>query len=173
MKVDERLKKFLSKKPFLEKNIFVAPNATVVGDVRIGSYSSVWYGSILRADINYIEIGRCTNVQDGVIGHLSDDQPLIIGDYVTVGHGAIIHACKIENECLIGMNATILDGAVIGEQTTIAAGAVVPSGMIVPPGSLITGIPGKLKRILNGEERKELKNWAKKYVEVAKAHQNN
>lgn len=144
----------------------------MVGDVRIGSYSSVWYGSILRADINYIEIGRCTNVQDGVIGHLSDDQPLIIGDYVTVGHGAIIHACKVENECLIGMNATILDGAVIGEQTTIAAGAVVPSGMIVPPGSLITGIPGKLKRILNGEERKELKNWAKKYVEVAKAHQN-
>ncbi len=154
----------------LAADTFIAPNSTIVGDVRVGPQSSIWYGSILRADINYIEIGRCSNIQDGVIGHLSDDQPLVLGDYVTVGHGAIIHACTIEDECLIGMNATILDGAVIGKQSTIAAGAVVPVGMIVPPGSLIAGVPGKLKRVLNEEERKGLRKWAEKYIEVAKAH---
>ena len=82
-------------------------------------------------------------MQDGVIGHLSDDYPLIVGDYVTVGHGAVIHACKIGDECLIGMNATILDGAVIGRQSIIAAGTVVPTGMVVPEGSLVAGVPGK------------------------------
>ena len=166
-----RLKKFLSQKPVLGADSFVASNATILGDVRVGEHSSIWYGSVLRADINYIEVGRCSNIQDGVIGHLSDDQPLIVGDYVTVGHGAIIHACTIEDECLIGMNSTILDGAVIGTQSTIAAGAVVPAGMIVPPGALIAGVPGKLKRILKEEEREELKKWAEKYIDVAKAHQ--
>lgn len=171
MNTNGRLEKFLSKKPVLGADTFVASNAIIVGDVRIGDYASIWYGSVLRADINYIEIGRCSNIQDGVIGHLSDEKPLIVGDYVTVGHGAIIHACTIEDECLIGMNSTILDGAVIGKQSTIAAGAVVPAGMIVPPGSLIAGVPGELKRTLSEEERKRLKKWAKKYIDVAKAHQ--
>jgi carbonic anhydrase/acetyltransferase-like protein (isoleucine patch superfamily) len=166
-----RLAKFLSEKPVLGEKSFIASNAIMVGDVRVGDNSSIWYGSVLRADINYIEIGRCSNIQDGVIGHLSDDQPLIVGDYVTVGHGAIIHACTIEDECLIGMNSTILDGAVIGKQSIIAAGAVVPAGMIVPPGSLIAGVPGELKRTLSEEERKGLKKWAEKYIDVAKAHQ--
>ncbi len=171
MNTNGRLEKFLSKKPVLGAESFVASNAIIVGDVRVGEHSSIWYGAVLRGDINYIEIGCCSNIQDGVIGHLSDDQPLIVGDYVTVGHGAIIHACTIEDECLIGMNSTILDGAVIGKQSTIAAGAVVPAGMIVPPGALIVGVPGKLKRILNEEERKCLKKWAIKYIDVAKAHQ--
>lgn len=171
MNTNGRLERFLSKNPVLGADTFVASNAIIVGDVRIGDHASVWYGSVLRADINYIEIGRCSNIQDGVIGHLSDKKPLIVGDYVTVGHGAIIHACTIEDECLIGMNSTIMDGAVIGKQSTIAAGAVVPTGMIVPPGSLFAGVPGKLKRTLNEEERKRLKKWAEKYIDVAKAHQ--
>ena len=171
MNTNGRLENFLSKKPVLGAETFVASNAIIVGDVRIGEHASIWYGSVLRADINYIEIGRCSNIQDGVIGHLSDKKPLIVGNYVTVGHGAIIHACTIEDECLIGMNSTIMDGAVIGKQSTIAAGAVVPTGMIVPPGSLFAGVPGKLKRTLNEEERKRLKKWAEKYIDVAKAHQ--
>jgi len=132
--------------------------------------SSVWYQSVLRGDINYIEIGNFSNLQDGVIGHLSDNYPLIVGDYVTIGHGAVIHACRIEDECLVGMNATILDGAVIGRQSIIAAGAVVPSGLVVPEGSLVAGVPGKIKKLLSNEKRESLKGWAEKYIEVTKAH---
>ena len=115
MSVQHRMSNFLSKKPSIDSTAYVAENATIVGDVTIGSKSSVWYQSVLRADINYISIGKCSNIQDGVIGHLSNDFPLIVGDYVTVGHGAVLHACTIEDECLIGMNSTILDGATIGK----------------------------------------------------------
>ena len=170
MNVKNRLREFLSKKVSLGEGSWIAPNATVVGDVRIGVQSSVWYQCVLRGDINYIEIGKCTNLQDGVIGHLSDDHPLIVGDYVTVGHGAVIHACKIGDECLIGMNATILDGAIIGKQSIIAAGTVVPTGMVVPEGSLVAGVPGKIKSLVNQEKRESLKGWAEKYLEVTKSH---
>lgn len=170
MNVENRLRKFLSQSVSLGDGAWVAHNATVLGDVRIGTQSSVWYQSVLRADINYIEIGKCSNLQDGVIGHLSDDHPLIVGDYVTVGHGAVIHACKIGDECLIGMNATILDGAIIGKQSIIAAGTVVPTGMVVPEGSLVAGVPGKIKSFVNQEKRESLKGWAEKYLEVTKSH---
>jgi gamma-carbonic anhydrase len=172
LNVKSRLGNFLSKQVSLGEGAWVAPNATLVGDVRVGIQSSVWYQCVLRGDINYIEIGRFSNLQDGVIGHLSDDYPLIVGDYVTVGHGAIIHACRIEDECLVGMNATILDGAVIGRQSIIAAGAVVPAGMVVPAGSLVAGVPGEMKRLLSAEKRESLKGWAEKYLEVTKAHRN-
>ena len=171
MNVNDRLTEFLARKPTCESDVFIAPNAIVVGDVRIGKQSSVWYGSVLRGDINYIQIGSFSNLQDGVIGHLSDERPLLVGNYVTVGHGAIIHACTIEDECLIGMNATVLDGAVVGKQSIVAAGTVVPSGMLIPPGSLVAGVPGTIKRQLGVEKRNGLKKWAEKYLEVAKAHQ--
>lgn len=171
MNVKDRLAEFLAQKPSCGSDVFIAPNAVVVGDVRIGKQSSIWYGSVLRGDINYIQIGSFSNLQDGVIGHLSDDRPLLVGDYVTVGHGAIIHACTIEDECLIGMNATVLDGAVVGKQSIIAAGTVVPAGMLIPPGSLVAGVPGTIKRQLGVEKRNGLKKWAEKYLEVAKAHQ--
>ena len=170
LNVKDRLRKFLFQKPSLDPNIFIASNAIVIGDVRIGKQSSVWYGSVLRGDINYIEIGCFSNLQDGVIGHLSDQQPLIVGDYVTVGHGAIIHACQIEDECLIGMNATVLDGVVVGKQSIIAAGTVVPVGMHIPPGSLVAGVPGEIKRTMGSEQRNGIKKWAEKYLLVAKAH---
>ena len=146
-------------------------NATVVGDVTIKDNASVWYQAVLRGDINRISIGKCSNIQDGVIGHLSDDYPLVVGDYVTVGHGAVLHACTIEDECLIGMNATVLDGAVVGKQSIVAAGTVVPVGMIIPPGSLVAGVPGTIKQELKIEKRNGLKKWAEKYLNVAKAHQ--
>ena len=152
--------------------MFIAPKATVVGDVRLGQDSNVWYGAVLRGDINFISVGEGSNLQDGVIGHLSDDLPLEVGAYVTVGHGAVIHACQIEDECLIGMNSTVLDGAVIGRHSIIAAGTVVPQGMVVPEGSLVAGVPGQIKRTLNADQRAGIKGWAEKYLEVAKAHKN-
>ena len=170
MESEERLKSFLLKSPSFEKGVYVSKSASVIGDVRVGRNSSIWYGSVLRGDINYISIGESTNLQDGVIGHLSDDFPLIIGSFVTVGHGAILHACTIEDECLIGMGAKILDGARIGTQSIIAAGSVVPVGMEVPPGSLIAGVPGKFKKALNDGERVKLRSLAEKYLVVKEAH---
>ena len=171
LKLAQRLSTFLDKKPSLSEGVFIAPSATIIGDVRFGASASVWYGAVLRGDINFISIGEGTNLQDGVIGHLADDFPLQVGNFVTVGHGAVIHACVIEDECLIGMNATILDGARIGRQSIVAAGTVVPQGMQVPEGSLGAGIPATTRKALSIERRQELRKWAEKYIEVAKAHQ--
>jgi carbonic anhydrase/acetyltransferase-like protein (isoleucine patch superfamily) len=171
LKLPDRLATYLSKKPALGEGVFIAPSATVVGDVRLGDGCSVWYGSVLRGDINFISIGEGTNLQDGVIGHLADEFPLEVGKYVTVGHGAVIHACVIEDECLIGMNATVLDGARIGRQSIVAAGTVVPQGMQVPEGSLVAGVPAVTRRTLSPDRRLGLRKWAEKYVEVSKAHQ--
>ncbi|MFP6886105.1 MAG: gamma carbonic anhydrase family protein [Opitutales bacterium] len=170
MTVSERLERFLTKEPTLADDVFIAPGATVVGDVRLGSRSSVWYGCVLRGDINFIQIGEGTNVQDGSIVHLDDDYPAVVGDYVTIGHAAVIHACIVEDECLIGMNATILDGAVVGRRSIVGAGSLVLQGMKIPPGSLVAGVPAKVKRLLSEEEQDALKPWAEKYVAVAAAH---
>jgi len=170
MTIQERLDLFLSKEPQLAENTFIAAGATVIGDVRLGARSSVWYGCVLRGDINFIQIGEATNVQDGSIIHLADDFPVIIGNYVTIGHSAVVHACVVEDECLIGMNSTILDGAVIGRRSIVAAGSLVPQGMQVPPGSLVAGVPAKVKRVLRENEQVSLKSWAEKYIVVAAAH---
>ena len=170
MKVTDRLCAFLGKEPTLGENAFVAPTATVVGDVRLGDGASVWYGAVLRGDINFISIGEGSNLQDGVIGHLADDFPLEIGQYVTIGHAAVIHACAIGDECLIGMNAPILDGAVIGSQSIVAAGSVVPEGMQIPDGSLVAGVPATIRKPLSTDRREEIRTWAEKYLEGAKAH---
>ena len=170
MTVSERLERFLTKEPTLADDVFIAPGATVVGDVRLGSRSSVWYGCVLRGDINFIQIGEGTNVQDGSIVHLDDDYPAVVGDYVTIGHAAVIHACIVEDECLIGMNATILDGAVVGRRSIVGAGSLVLQGMKIPSGSLVAGVPAKVKRLLSEEEQDALKPWAEKYVAIAAAH---
>ena len=170
MELQERLDKFLSKTPQTHPSAFIAQSAELIGDVRIGENSSVWPKCVLRADINSISIGTGTNLQDGTIVHLADDYPVSIGNHVTIGHGAMIHACTIENECLIGMRATILDGAVIGARSIIGAGALVSKDTIVPSGSLVLGVPGKVARILSNEEQNEIAYWAKKYVKLAQAH---
>lgn len=170
MDTTERLDKHLGEEPLYGPDVFVAPTAVVMGDVQMDEGSSLWYGAVLRGDINSIKIGKFSNLQDGVIGHLADDHSLVVGKYVTVGHGAVIHACEIADECLIGMNSTILDGTKIGKQSIVAAGSLVPAGMDVPAGSLVAGVPAKIKRKLSGEEKKNLKKWAEKYLVVAKAH---
>lgn len=170
MNVQERLALHLSKTPDVAQANWVAANATVVGDVTLGAKASVFYGAVLRGDIARIVIGEGTNIQDNAIVHLADDLDAIIGAWCTIGHGAIVHACTIGDECLIGMGATVLDGARIGARSIVGAGAVVTPRTIVPPGSMVLGAPAKVTRALSEKEQLALRGWAEKYVEVSKAH---
>src|SRR5580693_7797994 len=165
MQMDKQLDKFLGKKPKLGKGVFIAKTATVIGDVRLGAHSSVWYGAVLRGDINRIVVGHHSNIQDNAVLHLADDYPCIVGNWVTVGHGAIVHACKVGDEVLVGMGAVILDGAVIGKQSIIGAKALVTGDTKIPPGSLVLVAPAKVVRALTKEECAGLKWWAEKYVD--------
>jgi carbonic anhydrase/acetyltransferase-like protein (isoleucine patch superfamily) len=164
-KLARQLDKFLRKKPALGKGVYIASTATVIGDVTLGAHSSVWYGAVLRGDINCIVVGHHSNIQDNAVLHLADDFPCILGNWVTVGHGAIVHACTVGDETLVGMGAVILDGAVIGKQSIIGAKALVTQGTKIPPGSLVLGAPAKVVRKLSKEERAGLKWWAEKYVD--------
>ena len=136
----------------------------VLGDVTVGAHSSVWYGVVLRGDINRIVVGHHTNIQDNAVLHLADDFACVVGNWVTVGHGAIVHACRVGDETLVGMGAVILDGAVIGKQCLIGARALVKQGTKIPPGSLVLGAPARVARKLTAAERAGLKWWAEKYV---------
>lgn len=166
-KLIRQLETFLMKKPVLGHGVYLAPGAIVVGDVTLGDGCSVWHHAVLRGDINRIVIGHHSNVQDNAVLHLADDYACLVGNYVTIGHSAVVHACTIDDECLIGMGAIILDGAEIGLQSLIGAGALVTGGMKVPPGSLVLGSPARIVRSLAEEERQGLKHWAEKYVENA------
>ncbi|MCO6450320.1 MAG: gamma carbonic anhydrase family protein [Caldilineales bacterium] len=137
----------------IDPSVFIAPNATIVGHVIIAAEASVWFGAVLRGDVERIEIGRGSNIQDNVVIHADPGYPTLIGENVTVGHGAVVHGCVIEDGALIGMNATILNGAHIGAEAVIGAGAVVPPGAHIPPASLAVGIPARTVRTLDEEER--------------------
>jgi len=165
-----RLDRFLRQPPRLGQSVFIAKGATVIGDVTLGNDASVWYGAVLRGDINRIEVGEGTNIQDNAVVHLADDHPAILGRYVTVGHSAVVHACTVGDECLIGMGAVVLDGAEIGAQCLIGARALVTPGTKIPPGSMVLGSPGKVVRALSESERAGLKYWADKYVANARYH---
>ncbi len=166
----ERLQLHLGRQPDIARAAWVAANATVVGDVALGPRSSVFYGAVLRGDIAHIEVGEGTNLQDNVIVHLADDGDAVIGAWCTVGHGAIVHACTVEDECLIGMGATILDRARIGARSIVGANALVTQDFTCPPGSMVLGAPAKVVRALTPEEQAGLRKWAEKYVEEAQAH---
>lgn len=170
MDLTQRLNHFLGQQPQASEAAFVAPGAIILGDVELGKDSSIWYAAVLRADINAIRIGAGSNLQDGAIVHLADDAGVTVGEFTTVGHRAILHACTIGSECLIGMGATILDHAVIGDQCIIGANTLVPQRMKIPAGSLVYGSPAKIIRPLKNEERTSIRNWAVKYVAVATAH---
>lgn len=170
MTVQERLAQHLGKTPDTARALFVAANATVIGDVVLGAQTSVFYGAVLRGDINVIRVGEGTNIQDNAVVHLADDAGAFIGAWCTIGHAAIIHACAIGDECLIGMGATVLDQAKIGARSIVGANSLVPQRFECPPGSLIYGSPAKIVRVLTEEEQRALRGWAEKYVEVAKAH---
>ncbi len=160
----------LSKKPKLARDVFVAPGACVLGDVVVGERASIWYQTVLRADIERIEIGEGSNIQDGTVVHLASDRGTVVGDYVTVGHRALLHACVVKSECLVGMGAVIMDGAVIGARSIVGAGALVTRETVVPEGSLILGSPARVVRALDEEERRGIRAWAEKYIQVAREH---
>lgn len=161
---DAQLDKFLRRKPVLGNGVYIANTATVVGDVTLGEHSSVWYGAVLRGDINRIVVGHHTNIQDNAVLHLADDFPCIVGNHVTIGHSAIVHACTVGDDVLIGMGAVILDGAEIGAQSLIGAKALVKQGMKIPPGSLVVGMPARVVRALTDDEKKALRASAEKYA---------
>jgi carbonic anhydrase/acetyltransferase-like protein (isoleucine patch superfamily) len=162
--------RFLYVAPQIHPTAYVAAEAVVIGDVRLAAQSSVWPTAVLRGDINFIEIGEGSNVQDGCIVHLAEDLPVRVGKLVTVGHRAILHACTVEDECLIGMGATILDGAVIGRGSIVGAHALVTRETRIPPGSLVMGMPAKVVRALSPEEIAGLRLWADHYVELGPLH---
>jgi len=163
--LDPQLDRYLRRQPSLGKGVYLASTAVVVGDVSLGDYSSVWYHAVLRGDINYIKVGAYTNIQDGAVVHLADEYGCEIGDWVTIGHSAVVHACKIGDGCLIGMNCTVLDGTDIGAQSVVGANALVTGGTKIPEGSLVLGSPAKVIRPLTEAERQDLKPWAQKYVD--------
>ena len=165
--LDPQLDTFLRRPPKLGEGVYLARTAVVFGDVTIGEHSSIWYHTVLRGDINRIVVGHHTNIQDNSVLHVADEFPCLVGNWVTVGHGAIVHACTVGDEVLIGMGAVILDGASVGEQSLVGAKALVTPGTKIPPGSLVLGAPAKVVRELTGEERSKLKLWAQKYVDNA------
>ncbi len=164
---------YQGKKPQVHESVFLAPGASIIGDTRIGQDSSVFFGCVLRGDINSITIGRATNVQDLTTLHVASDIPVQIGDEVSIGHGCLIHACTLANRILVGMGSIIMDGVEIGEDCLVAAGSLLPKGKIYYPGSLIIGNPARILRPLTPEEIKSIAQLAKKYVGVKNGYLNN
>lgn len=161
---------FAGKSPAIGDGVFVAGNATVIGDVSLAAGSSVWFSAVLRGDLNRIEIGAGANVQDLAVIHVDRDRPARIGEGVTIGHGAIVHAATVGPFCLIGMGAIVLDGAVIGERSLVAAGSLVPPGAVIEPGSLVMGSPARAKRKLTPEELENLVASRDHYMASAAAY---
>jgi carbonic anhydrase/acetyltransferase-like protein (isoleucine patch superfamily) len=159
--------------PDLSRAAFVAPGAQVVGDVRLGQGASVWYNAVLRGDINTIVIGNATNIQDGCVCHLENDRACVVGDYVTVGHKAVLHGCVIEDGVLIGMGAIVLNGAIVKKGAVIGAGTVVKENMVVPENHLVVGVPGRVVRDLGSQSYEINVKWAEKYMQLAAFHRNN
>jgi carbonic anhydrase/acetyltransferase-like protein (isoleucine patch superfamily) len=149
---------------------FVAEGVRLIGDVQMHTYSSIWFNAVLRADNASIRIGAYSNVQDGAVIHTDADFPVHVGDYVTIGHQAIIHGCTIEHHVLVGMGAIIMDGAHIGSHSLIAAGALVPEGVNIPPYSLVVGMPAKVRRSLTEEEQAKIQTSALHYSELAQSY---
>jgi len=170
MTLEERIGKHLAKNPEIDKSAYVSKHAVLVGDVKICKDASVWPGCVLRADLNSIELGEGSNLQDGTMVHLADDAGVKIGKYTTVGHGAILHGCEIGDECLIGMGAIVLDKAVVGKNSIVGAGALVTKGTIIPEGSLVLGSPAKVVKPLDEKTRDGIAYWSKKYVTLGQAN---
>ncbi len=167
------LYKFANKKPTVADNVFIADGSRVIGDVKIEESSSVWYNAVIRGDENQILIGKYSNVQDNSTFHVDHKHDLKIGDYVTIGHNAVIHGCEVKNNCIIGMGAVLLNGCTIGENCIIGAGALVPENKDIPAGSLVVGMPGKVIRNLNEKEVISLKEHALSYHKLALNHLDN
>ena len=165
--LEQRVRGHLDLGPDIDSTAWLAPGVVVLGAVTIGARASLWPGVIVRADLSPITIGEECNLQDGVVLHVADNGPVWLGRAVSCGHRAVIHACTIGDECLVGMGALVMDQASIGRQCILAAGTVVPKGMQVPDGHLVMGVPGRVVRPLTGSERSGLARLAEKYVRVS------
>jgi len=150
--------------PTVHPSVFVAPGAMIIGDVTIGEESSVWFNSVLRGDLEPIRIGCRTNIQDGALIHMDKEVPCLIGDDVTIGHGAILHSCTIGNESLIGMGAILLTGSTLGERAVVAAGTLVREGQEIPPGTVAMGVPAKVRREVTEAELERVRSGKDDYV---------
>lgn len=159
--------------PNIHSSVFVAPGAMIIGDVKIGEESSVWFNCVLRGDLEPIHIGCRTNIQDGTVIHMDKEIPCLIGDDVTVGHGAILHSCAIENEALIGMGAILLTGCKIGERAIVAAGTLVREGQEIPPGTVAMGVPAKVRREATEAELERVRHGKDDYVLRGRLMKNN
>lgn len=159
--------------PKIATSCFIAPSADIIGAVSLEEDVNVWYGAVLRGDVNTISVGRGTNIQDQVVVHVADGYSCTIGEGVTVGHSAVVHACTIGNHVLVGMGAIVLDGAVVEDHVIIGAGALVPPGKRIPTGSMVLGAPGKVVRQLTPEEIQALHTSAEKYVALSKKYLEN
>ncbi|MEU2164806.1 gamma carbonic anhydrase family protein [Streptomyces chengbuensis] len=158
------------KEPQISPEAFTAPTSVVIGEVTMAAGASVWYHTVLRADCGPIVLGADSNVQDNCTVHVDPGFPVTVGERVSVGHNAVLHGCTVEDDVLVGMGATVLNGAHIGAGSLVAAQALVPQGMRVPPGSLVAGVPAKVKRELTDEEREGIKLNAAMYLELVKSH---
>jgi carbonic anhydrase/acetyltransferase-like protein (isoleucine patch superfamily) len=161
---------YKDKNPKISKTVFVADSADIIGDVEIGDSSSIWFNATLRGDQNKIKIGNRTSIQDNVVIHVDSTNEVQIGDNVTIGHGAVLHGCRIENNVIIGMNSTVLNGVEIGKNSIVGANALVPEGKKFPERSLIIGVPGKIKRELEEVEIEAILRNAEEYVELTKEY---
>lgn len=168
--MNDSLCPFLETAPEIHPSAFVAASADLLGAVTLGEDSSVWFGCVLRADIERIRVGRGSNLQDGTVVHLSSTLGTNVGEYVTCGHRALLHACRIGDEVLVGMGAIIMDGAEIGARSIVAAGSLVTKDQIVPPGSLVMGSPAKMVRTLSEVEQASNRALAEKYIRVSREH---
>lgn len=160
-------KDFEGKSPVLKPGSLIAPTAVVVGDVTVEEGTSLWYGVTVRGDENYIKIGANTNIQENCVLHVAAKAPMSIGEWVSVGHGAILHGCTVGDHCLIGMGSILMNNCVIGEGSIVAAGALVPQGMVVPPKSLVMGSPAKLRRMVEPAEQEGNDGRTARYREKA------
>jgi carbonic anhydrase/acetyltransferase-like protein (isoleucine patch superfamily) len=158
---------YLGKRPHIGARVFLADNATVIGETEIGEQSSIWFGTVLRGDINRVAIGHHTNIQDNSVCHVADDFACVVGNYVTVGHRVILHGCTVNDQVMVGMGAVLMNGVVVGEQSIIGAAALLTEGLQVPAGSLVYGSPAKVISQLGPTERAKIKGWAEKYCGVA------
>ena len=157
-------------KPQISDNAFIAPTAVVLGQVTVGAGSSIWFNCVLRGDINRITIGNNTNIQDGCLLHVTHRNPVVLEDRITAGHGAILHGCHIEADCLIAMGAIVLDGAVVGTGSIVAAGALIAPATTIPPESLVMGVPARVVRPVTRDDREKIERGWQNYVRYASSY---
>jgi carbonic anhydrase/acetyltransferase-like protein (isoleucine patch superfamily) len=162
------IKSFNGKLPKIHESVYISENVSIIGDVEIGENSSVWFGAVIRGDVCNVKIGNNSNIQDNAVIHVNYNMPSIIGDFVTVGHSAIIHGATIGDFVIVGMGAIVLDGAKVGKNVIIAAGSLVPPRMEIPDGVMVMGVPAKIVRTLRDEEIEHIKKNALDYVELGK-----